>query len=240
MLTGNYGPFNWLALLLCFVLLDDRHISGLTELIPDTEISEEGTVPPAWSSWTEVGMIGLLMVLNCLVLINWLNISTPAWVQSASSYIQSTRTVNPYGLFGRMTTRRPEIVLQGSRDGENWKSYEFRYKPGDPRRAPGIAIWSLPRIDWRMWFAALRAPRRPRWMMRFVRGIMKGNDSITGLLANNPFGERPPRYFRAILFRYKFSDWEEGWENGIWWSRTRKGLYIPPLTLEDGRLRRVR
>ena len=38
--------------------------------------------------------------------------------------------VNPYGLFAVMTTTRPEIVVEGSDDGPNWREYEFRYKPG--------------------------------------------------------------------------------------------------------------
>lgn len=31
---------------------------------------------------------------------------------------------------------RPEIIVEGSADGETWKTYEFRYKPGNVTRAP--------------------------------------------------------------------------------------------------------
>ena len=44
--------------------------------------------------------------------------------------------VNSYGLFAVMTTTRPEIVVQGSADGETWLDYGFPWKPGDPGRRP--------------------------------------------------------------------------------------------------------
>ena len=30
-----------------------------------------------------------------------------------------------------MTISRPEIVIEGSNDGQNWVAYAFKYKPGD-------------------------------------------------------------------------------------------------------------
>jgi len=41
------------------------------------------------------------------------------------------RSINRYGLFAVMTTERPEIIIEGSLDGENWEAYEFKWKPGD-------------------------------------------------------------------------------------------------------------
>ncbi len=46
------------------------------------------------------------------------------------------RIVNGYGLFAVMTTSRPEIIIEGSNDGETWLDYEFKFKAGDLRRAP--------------------------------------------------------------------------------------------------------
>ena len=45
--------------------------------------------------------------------------------------------VNSYGLFAVMTTTRLEIVIEGSSDGETWQAYEFKYKPGEVKRASG-------------------------------------------------------------------------------------------------------
>src|SRR5438874_9985003 len=71
--------------------------------------------------------------------------------------------VNTYGAFGSVTRERYEIVLEGAAGDElsertAWAEYEFRGKPGDPRRRPPqVAPYHL-RLDWLMWFAAL-SPR---------------------------------------------------------------------------------
>ncbi len=50
-----------------------------------------------------------------------------------------------------MTTRRPEIQIEGSEDGTNWRIYKFKYKPGDLQDAPCIVAPHQPRLDWQMW-----------------------------------------------------------------------------------------
>jgi hypothetical protein len=44
----------------------------------------------------------------------------------------SFSVVNNDGPFARMTTERPEIIVQGSDDSQNWKTYHFNYKPMGP------------------------------------------------------------------------------------------------------------
>src|SRR5207244_4220180 len=57
------------------------------------------------------------------------------------------RATGSYGLFSVMTTKRPEIVIEGSRDGVTWREYGFRYKPGDVARAPRWVAPHQPRLD---------------------------------------------------------------------------------------------
>lgn len=47
-------------------------------------------------------------------------------------------------------------------DGEDWRPYAFKWKPGDPKRGPGSFIGHMPRLDWQMWFEALNAERSAR------------------------------------------------------------------------------
>ena len=75
---------------------------------------------------------------------------------------------NTYGLFAVMTTTRPEIIVQGSNDGETWLDYEFPYKPGDLRQAPRWVAPYQPRLDWQMWFAALSGYRGTPWFSNFM------------------------------------------------------------------------
>jgi hypothetical protein len=55
------------------------------------------------------------------------------------------RSVNAYGLFAVMTTTRPEIIVEGSNDGVEWKAYEFAHlcsAVGYVRSGPGeVATW---------------------------------------------------------------------------------------------------
>ena len=70
-------------------------------------------------------------------------------------WLAPLHVVNTYGLFAVMTTERPEIIVEGSNDGQSWVEYEFRYKPGDVRQPPAWVAPHQPRLDWQLWFAAL-------------------------------------------------------------------------------------
>jgi hypothetical protein len=146
------------------------------------------------------------------------------------------RTVNQYGLFAIMTKVRPEILVEGSRDGVNWKPYEFRYKPGDPSRRPGFVAPFQPRLDWQMWFAALSDYRNEGWFLSFCDRLLRGSAPVIGLLRVNPFPGDPPRYVRSVVDRYRFTDGPTRRATGAWWSREPAGLYAPVLTLDGGRL----
>ena len=107
-----------------------------------------------------------------------------AWIQL---HADTFHLVNQYGLFAVMTTTRPEILIQGSDDSENWKTYEFKYKPGDVTRSlPWVAPYQ-PRLDWQMWFAALSSPQENPWFSRFLVRLLEGQQEVTNLLAVNPF-----------------------------------------------------
>src|SRR6266478_431942 len=69
--------------------------------------------------------------------------------------LEPFRIANQYGLFAVMTRGRYEIEFQGSKDGQTWVAYPFRYKPQDLSKAPGIYAPYQPRFDWNLWFASL-------------------------------------------------------------------------------------
>ena len=60
--------------------------------------------------------------------------------------------------------------------------------------------------------------------------------SSDSLLATNPFPDRPPRHVRAQYYRYEFAP--PGNAAGLYWRRTLLGVWIPPLSAGDPRLRR--
>jgi lipase maturation factor 1 len=139
--------------------------------------------------------------------------------------------VSAYGLFSIMTTKRREIVIEGSYDGVEWREYEFRYKPGDLSRAPPWNIPHQPRLDWQMWFAALDNPQRLRWFWRFLEWLLENEPTVTALLEKNPFAYKPPLYVRAQFYDYTFAGSEEK-AAGRWWNRQLLGQYFPAVHLK--------
>ena len=64
-----------------------------------------------------------------------------------------------------------------------------------------------------MWFAALRSYRDYPWFLNFAARLLEGSSEVLGLLEKNPF-PGPPRYVRAQLYNYRFTDWAERSEKG--------------------------
>src|SRR5262249_16180371 len=155
----------------------------------------------------------------------------PAWAEAVDSMVEPLHIVGPYGLFAVMTTRRYEIVIQGSKDGVEWRDYEFRYKPGNVARRPLWNIPHQPRLDWQMWFAALDDPRSLPWFWRFLERLLQNEPTVMTLLKRNPFPDKPPIYVRAQFYDYTFAKSEERSE-GQWWDRQLLGLYFPAVHLK--------
>ena len=142
-------------------------------------------------------------------------------------------TVNSYGLFAVMTSSRPEIIIEGSNDGVTWSPYEFKYKPGDLNRRPRFVEPFQPRLDWQMWFAALGNYQHEEWFIALCVKLLQGSPDVLALLETNPFPNAPPRYIRALLYDYHFTDFVTRRATGQWWRRELKGPYCPILSLNQ-------
>jgi hypothetical protein len=157
--------------------------------------------------------------------------SAPVAAQEVDGLIEPLHIVSTYGLFAVMTTERDEIVIEGSYDGDEWRDYEFWYKPGDVARRPRWNIPHQPRLDWQMWFAALDDPQGLRWFSRFLERLLENEPTVTALLEKNPFPDKPPIYVRAQLYDYTYAGSEEK-ATGRWWDRRLLGLYFPAVHLK--------
>jgi hypothetical protein len=156
--------------------------------------------------------------------------------QHMNASFNALRLVNTYGAFGSVTRVRHEVVIEGTPDPEitaatRWTEYEFKGKPGDPRRRPPqVAPYHL-RLDWLMWFAALRPLHAERWLVQLVRRLLENDAATLALLGRNPFTERPPAVIRARLYRYRFTTRRERRRTGAWWARELVGEYLPATAL---------
>jgi hypothetical protein len=86
-----------------------------------------------------------------------------------------------------------------------------------------------------MWFAAMSGPGEYPWTFHLVWKLLHNDRGTLSLFASNPFPDRPPRYVRAVLYKYSFA--KPG--SGRWWDRERLGLWLPPLSADDPRLNSV-
>ena len=224
-LTGNYAFFNVLAMALCLFLFDDAAFPKLRFACRKAPIGRIAAVAAA----------ALVLVLSGLYLSGTFFDYTPPLGGVILHYAAPFGIVNTYGLFAVMTTRRPEIIVQGSNDGVTWFDYEFRFKPGDLRKGPRWVAPYQPRLDWQMWFAALGNYRSSPWFVNFLVRLLQGSPQVLGLLASNPFPQAPPKYVRAELFDYKFTDFQTRKTTGNVWRREIRGWYVPAISLDDVR-----
>ena len=66
--------------------------------------------------------------------------------------------------------------------------------------------------------------------------LLHNDAGALSLLASNPFPEAPPRFLRAELYRYEFTDPED--ETDAWWKRRHLGSYMPALSAASKELQR--
>jgi lipase maturation factor 1 len=228
-LTGNYCYFNLLTVALCILLLDDRALGRKATAV----------AAPGWRSWVFLPVALSILIAtipltfrSCGIRVHW-----PAPMLRAYLTLHQNlgvfRSVNRYGLFAVMTTSRPEIIVEGSDDGTEWKAYEFKYKPGDLAHRPRFCWPHQPRVDWQMWFAALGDYQHNPWFMNFLVRLLENEPTVTRLLAKNPFPDKPPRYIRAMVYDYRFTDLATHRATGQWWRRDLKGLYCPVVSVKN-------
>ena len=78
-----------------------------------------------------------------------------------------------------------------------------------------------------MWFAALGGYEQNEWVGAFLARLLEGSRPVLRLLATNPFPDHPPRYVRAVLYDYRFTDAVEKRATGAWWRRRELGPFCP-------------
>lgn len=235
LLTGNYNFFNILTMLICLPLFDDAALYAVMprHFIPWLQEHIKPAAPRKIFSVIAGVFAALVIFVSCGQLYATYNQGRfPAPFAWVSEGIEPLYIVNTYGLFAVMTTKRPEIIIEGSDDGVHWKEYGFKYKPGDVHRAPSWNIPHQPRLDWQLWFAALGTAQENPWIARFLEQILRNSQPVIALLGHNPFPEKPPVYIRALIYDYTFASPAEK-KNGIWWDRKLIGVYFPEAQLKQ-------
>jgi lipase maturation factor 1 len=236
-LTGNYCFFNLLTIVLCVLLLDDE---ALRKVFP-LKTSATTTAEPKKFRWLpafektrsiSIAIVTAIVLVITAVQMTSVLASKETWGRSVLALyrvVAPFRSINTYGLFAVMTKSRPEIIIEGSMDGQTWKAYEFKYKPGELKRRPKFVAPHQPRLDWQLWFAALGTREQNPWFTSFCARLLQGKPDVLSLLGTNPFPENPPKYLRALKYNYEFTDWATLRERGEWWQRGEPETYLPAV-----------
>ncbi len=87
-----------------------------------------------------------------------------------------------------------------------------------------------------MWFAAMGGPNDYPWTVNLIWKLLHNDPGAVGLFRSNPFPGKPPRYIRAVWYRYAFVRPNP---RGLWWKREKLGLWLPPLSADNPELLRV-
>ena len=237
-LTGNYTFFNFLTVALCLLCLDDAwwhrfatllRVSGLCHVLRDKRpdsVGDSRTWPRrvlASFAFAFTGLMALPALTHTVVL--------PELLRPLSAVVGPFRSFNNYGLFAVMTNPRPELIVEGSDDGRDWRAYEFTDKPGALTRAPTWVAPFQPRLDWQLWFASLESPAQNRWVLSLCEHLLRGTPEVLGLLATNPFPQTPPKLVRVVRYEYHFTDSATRARAGEWWRRTPLDFYVQPASL---------
>ena len=237
-LSGNLSFLNWLTIVPMLACFDDSLLGRvLPRRLVDRAKRAAETAQP--SRLHNACVVGLVIVIGLLSIYPVANMLSPQQIMNTS--FNRLHLVNTYGAFGSVGRERHEIVFEGTDEAvvterTRWKEYQFKAKPGDPLRRPALIAPYQPRIDWQIWFAAMATPDQYPWTTHFVWKLLHNDAGALSLLANNPFPDKPPRYIRAVFYRYRFAPPRD--PTGAWWKREPLGLWLPALSAADPKLRR--
>lgn len=235
MAIGLYLMTGLLTIAVCITLLDDAFWRGLVRGAAQW-IRRKGDVPASRTSPLRSFAVGMaavpILILSAIQLVTPL-VSPDGWPERADTVValfEPFHIINTYETFALAPEQRPEIIIEGSMDGQTWKPYEFRAKTGDLQKAPLWLQPGLSRLDTRMRLAAMTEVSANPWIVALMSRLLEGSPEVLTLLGDNPFPLAPPRHIRAVRYVYTFNNAETAFREGRWWHREAVGLYAPQMS----------
>jgi hypothetical protein len=232
-LSGNLSFLNWLSIVPALACFDDGFWSKilprrLVRRAREAAITAEPSRPMLTTAWV---ITVIVAILSFQPVVNMLSSR-----QIMNTSFDPLDLVNTYGAFGTVGKERLNVVFEGTMgddvsDSGDWKPYIYKGLPVLlNQRPPQIAPYQS-RLDWQMWFAAMSTPDEYTWTYNLVWKLLHNDANAIKLFARNPFPGKPPKYVRAVLYRYSFA--KPGNPQGLWWNRERLGIWIAPLSSQN-------
>ncbi len=236
-LSGNLSFLNWLTIIPALACFDDGFLS---KLLPkkvvnaaknacENAVQSRAMLTTAWVVTAIIAVLSIEPILNMI---------SPNQVMNTS--FDPLDLVNTYGAFGSVGQERLNVIFEGTMDDDstdkaNWKPYIYKGLPVElDKRPPQIAPYQL-HLDWQMWFASMSTPDEYPWTLNLIWKLLHNNPNATNLFAENPFPGKPPKYIRAVLYRYKFAPPNN--PQKLWWTREKLGNWLPPFSVNDAALK---
>jgi hypothetical protein len=236
--SGNLSFFNWLTIVPALACFDDHFLRWflpplLVDRVAGAQAAARRSLGQIIASWAVVVLIGLLSIEPVL------NLFSPNQAMNSSDFdFDQWHLVNTYGAFGSIGRDRPTIIFEGTNDADpaaatDWKEYIFAAAPCALDRPPIQIAPYQPHLDWQLWFAAMASPREYPWTLNLVWKLLHNDPATLSLFARdgNPFPDHPPRYIRAVYYRYHFAPPDN--PEHVYWTRERLGLWLPALSIDN-------
>ena len=236
-LSGNLSFLNWLTIIPALACFDDGFWSRILPklLVSKAKYAEqhsEKSKPMLITSWVVTILIGILSFQPIS------NMLSPGQIMNTS--FDPFDLVNTYGAFGSVGKERFNVVFEGTMDDDStdtahWQEYIYKGLPVLlNKNSPQIAPYQL-RLDWQMWFAAMSTSQDYPWTYNLVWKLLHNDRDAVRLFAVNPFPDKPPKFIRAVLYRYSFA--KPGNMEKNWWTRERLGLWLPELSVNNSQFK---
>jgi uncharacterized membrane protein YphA (DoxX/SURF4 family) len=226
-LTGNFGHFAYLSLVLNVLLLDDRDVARArawlartlrvpsappplavaAPLAPDLD-ARAAKRNPRWGGLVVAGYVGL----SALVAFGGR--------LGVGRLLEGMHALSAYRMFDYVRRERVDPELQ-TFDGASWTAQPLRFLPGDPARAPGFVAPYLPRVDVGLGFY------QPH------RRLPPPASVLLSRLCHDPAAVQPlfalplpasPLAARIALVQIRFTTADERRQTGATWQREPAGV----------------
>ena len=233
--TGNFGVFNVLTMVLCLPPLASSEPAKLSLLgiILVFIAMAGGLVYLPYNTWvTNIWMYSLAYKSRL-----WSSLKP---LLDFYRFLSPFHLANAYGIFEAQEEHDPDLpsveyrrvlVIEGSHDGHSWQEYEYKYQTCRPDVPPKHFAPHQPRIDHNLYYEAFNVRfsninmQNPyyfgqfTWLDRLLQCLLRGDEDVLALFARNPFSDTPPKYVRVLRYNVRFTTAHERADTGNWWVR---------------------
>ncbi|GAA4749905.1 lipase maturation factor family protein [Flavisolibacter ginsenosidimutans] len=232
-LSGNLSFLNWLTAIPALACFDDGFWSRILPkwIVRKASFAAANAKESRPMRTTAQVVVIVVLFLSVAPVVNMLS---PKQIMNTS--FDPLDLVNTYGAFGSVGKERLNVVFEGTTDNDStdkaaWKPYLYKGLPVLlDKQPPQIAPYQL-RLDWQMWFASMSSPEQYPWTTFLLWKLLQNDAGVLSLFAGNPFPGKPPKYVRAVLYRYWFA--KPGNAQGLWWNRERISIWLPAMSADD-------